>query len=200
MHGARALQRARLRRAVGDVEALAALAPRELAFEAERVVQQRVADIVAVRAHAVEAQQRVLARHAGTRRRQRLVGHVNDEQLVLEPFGIGEQQARLGSRRLRQAALPEVERLRRADAPEDPVDHAVARAPAREARVLEERQVAAGTRVGVGVEEVVDGRVVLVDGLLDQSQPEHAHVELDVGGGVSRDRRDVVDPFEAHAQ
>ena len=57
-----------------------------------------------------------------------------------------------------------------------------------------------GMRLRVGVEEVVDGRVVLVDGLLDQPQPQHPHVELDVGGGVTRDRRDVVDPFEPHGQ
>jgi hypothetical protein len=80
------------------------------------------------------------------------------------------------------------------------VDHPVARAAARDARVLEERQVAAGPRLGIGVEEVVDGRVVLVDGLLDQSQAEHPHVELDVGGRVARDGRDVVNAFEAHAQ
>ena len=200
VHRAGALQRARVRRRVGDVPALSALAARELALEPERVVQQRVADVLAVGTHAVEAQQRVLARDAGAGRRQRLVGHVGDEQLMLEPLGIGEQQALVRPGRLWQPVLPVVERLRRADAPEDPVDHPVARAPAREPRVLEERQVAAGARRGLGVEEVVDGRVVLVDGLLDQPKSEHPHVELDVGGGVSRDRRDVVDPFEAHAQ
>ena len=39
-----------------------------------------------------------------------------------------------------------------------------------------------GAALLVGVEEVVDGRVVLVDRLLDQAQTEHAGVEVDVPG------------------
>ena len=50
----------------------------------------------------------------------------------------------------------------------------------------------------VGVEEVVDGRVVLVDGLLDQPQAEDPRVEVDVPRCVSRDQSDVMDSLEAH--
>ena len=50
----------------------------------------------------------------------------------------------------------------------------------------------------VGVEQVVDARIVLVDGLLDHPQAEDAGVEIDVPGGVARDRRDVVDAFKPH--
>ena len=57
---------------------------------------------------------------------------------------------------------------------------------------------APGLPVLVGVEEVVDGRVVLVDGLLDHAQAEHAGVEVDVAGRVAGDAGDVVDAFEAH--
>ena len=71
-------------------------------------------------------------------------------------------------------------------------------APARpaRARILEERDVGARAALLVGVEEVVDGRVVLVDRLLDEPQTEHAGVEVDVPGRVAGDQGDVVDPFE----
>jgi hypothetical protein len=68
----------------------------------------------------------------------------------------------------------------------------------RRAGVLEEREVAAGRAVLIGVEEVVDGRIVLVDRLLDHPQAQHADVELDVAGRVAGDRGDVVDAFELH--
>jgi hypothetical protein len=72
-------------------------------------------------------------------------------------------------------------------------------APARRrARVLEERQLGARVALLVGEEEVVDGRVVLVDRLGHQAQAQHAGVEVDVAGGVAGDRRDVVDAVEPH--
>ena len=78
--------------------------------------------------------------------------------------------------------LPEVERLVGGDAEDDPVHHSRACAPGACVRVLEERQVAACTPLLVGVEEVVDGRVILVHGLLDEPQAEDANVEVDVAG------------------
>ena len=74
----------------------------------------------------------------------------------------------------------------------------VARAARPRARVLEEGQVGAGAALLVGVEQVVDGRIVLVDGLLDHPQPEHARVEVDVARRVAGDRGDVVDAVEVH--
>ncbi len=69
------------------------------------------------------------------------------------------------------------------------------------AGVLEERDVRAGRAVLVGVEEVVDARVVLVDRLLDQPQTEHARVEVDVAASVAGDQGDVVDAVDrAHAR
>ena len=76
--------------------------------------------------------------------------------------------------------------------------HPVAGAPGRRAGVLEEGDVGAGAAALVGVEEVVDGRVVLVHGLLDEPQPERAGVELDVRRRVAGDARDVVDALELH--
>jgi hypothetical protein len=78
------------------------------------------------------------------------------------------------------------------------VHHARARPAAARARVLEERDVRAGRAALVGIEEVVDGRVVLVDRLLDEAQAEHARVEVDIARSVGRDRRDVVNAFESH--
>ena len=52
--------------------------------------------------------------------------------------------------------------------------------PAREARVLEEGDVGAGAALLVRVEEVIDGRVVLVDRLLHQPEAEHAGIEVHV--------------------
>ncbi len=52
--------------------------------------------------------------------------------------------------------------------------------PGSRAGVLEERDVGAGGALLVGVEQVVDARVVLVDRLLDQPQTQHARVEVDV--------------------
>ena len=51
--------------------------------------------------------------------------------------------------------------------------------------ILEERQVGARAGLLVAVEEVVDGRVVLVDRLGDQPQAEDPRVEVDVALGAS---------------
>jgi hypothetical protein len=68
----------------------------------------------------------------------------------------------------------------------------------RGAGVLEERQVHARRAVLVAVEEVIDGRFVLVDGALDHAHAEHARVELDVASCVAGDGADVVDALEPH--
>jgi hypothetical protein len=78
------------------------------------------------------------------------------------------------------------------------VHHPCAGAPAAGVRVLEERQVTSRAPLLVGIEEVVDGRVVLIHGLLDEPEAEDADVEVDVSRRISRDARDVVDPLEAH--
>ncbi len=105
--------------------------------------------------------------------------------------------SRVGARRA-EPRLPEVERRLRADAPLDRVHHPGARATAAHARILEERDVAARRSLLVRVEEVVDGRVVLVDRLLHHPQAEDARVEVDVPRRVARDAGDVVDAVERH--
>src|SRR5207253_4355495 len=130
-------------------------------------------------------------------RDERLVVRVVDDELERESLRIGETEGADGAAAT-DALLPEVERLLGADAPHDPVHHAGAGAAAARVRILEEGDVAAGGAALVGVEEVVDGRVVLVDGLLDEPQAERARVELDVSGRVGGDAGDVVDSLETH--
>jgi hypothetical protein len=182
---------------------LPALVP---ALETERLLEQAGAllGVVSERAHAVEALQRELARDLGVIRRERLVPTRVHAQLVLEPLGIGEQEpvalaADLHALRPEPRG-PELDRLRRGDPPDDAVDHPRAGAAGSGAGVLEEGQVEAGVALLVAVEEVVDGRVVLVDGLLDEAQAKHPRVEVDVAGRVSGDRGDVVDAVELHGR
>ena len=109
------------------------------------------------------------------------------DALVLDPFAA-------------ESVGPEVEGVRRGDAPRDRVDHSRAGRPPRRVRILEERNVAAGAAFLVRVEEVVNGRVVLIHRLLDEPQSENTRVEVDVARGVAGDQRDVVNALEAHAR
>ena len=152
-------------------------------------------DVARVRAHALESLQRELARNLRMVGDQRLVGHVRDDELVPKPLRIAEA-TRVAVALDAEPLGPEVERLRRADAPDDRVHHAGAGAAGCGARVLEEGDVRARRPLLVRVEEVVDGRIVLVDGLLHEPQPEHAGVEVDVRRGVARDAGHVVDAVE----
>ena len=119
-----------------------------------------------------------------------------------EALGIRKQEravAALGRDALgAEALLPEGERVLRGDAPGDAVDHAGARGAAPRAGIFEEGDVGARIAPLVAVEEVVDGRVILVDALLDEPEPEDAHVEVDIAGRIPRDRRDVMDALELH--
>ena len=87
-----------------------------------------------------------------------------------------------------------------ADAPDNRVHHARTRRPAPSARVLEESDVGTDAPHLVRVEEVVDGRVILVDRFLDEAEPERADVEVDVLRRVRGDAGDVVDAFELHVR
>jgi hypothetical protein len=128
---------------------------------------------------------------------QRLVGDVDDEQLVVEALRIGEDEVVAVALGLgvvgAQALGPEVESIAGGDAPDDPVHHPRAGPTERRAGVLEEGQVRAGVPLLVGVEEVVDGGVVLVDGFLDQPEPENARVKVYVALRLAGDRGYVVD-------
>src|SRR3954451_14675913 len=95
-------------------------------------------------------------------------------------------------------ALPEVERVLRADAPDDAVAVARAVEPVGAAAVLEERDVVAVAGLLVAVEEVVRGHVGLVDRLLDDAQAQDSDIEVGVARRVRRDARDVVDALELH--
>ena len=133
---------------------------------------------------------------------ERRVGGVDDGELEPEALGIVEPEpacAAVGRDPLgAEPRLPEVERLLRADAERDRVHHPRSGPAAARARVLEEGDVRAGAARLVGVEQVVHGGVVLVDGLLDHPQAEHAGVEVDVARRIAGDAGHVMDAFEAH--
>ena len=145
----------------------------------------------------MEALQRHLRRHLGMVGDQRRSGTSTTEQLVLEPLGVGEDAGRRPSRS-DSVPLARSRSAQKSSASSEATRQTIrwtipapAR-PGRRAGVLEEGQVGAGVPLLVGEEEVVDGRVVLVDGFLDQPQAHHAGVEVDVALGVLGDRGDVV--------
>src|SRR5919201_1973262 len=208
MHGARTGDASGLR-AVVEIERAALLATHleavTLRREAQRLGQEAPAllRLERVRADRLEPLERVLARDLGVVRGQWLVVALDRAQLELEPFGIGKTKRAVLTRDrhafVAEPFRPEVERVRRRDAPDDAVHHPRPRAAAADAGILEEGKVGAGAAGLVGVEEVVDGRVVLVDRLPDESEAELARVEVDVPRRIGRDRGDVVDALELHA-
>ena len=113
---------------------------------------------------------------------ERRVRHLGDDELEVEALRVAEAKtaprraASPGTGSARSRAPPRSRRARQSGGPSPRRGgHA---AP----RVLEERDVRAGRALLVRVEEVVHGRVVLVDRLLHEPQPERARVELDVRG------------------
>ncbi len=171
--------------------------------EAEPVEQRpRAVGVERVRAHAVEALQRMLGRDAGRLGDQRRVGHVGLGDLDPDSLRIARAQPAVGPLHrppgVLEAGGPEVQRGVARDPPGDGVDHARAVAAGHRSGELEERHDRAGRAVLVAVVEVVDVRCVVVDGLLDESQAERAGVEVHVARCVGGDRGDVVESFEAH--
>jgi hypothetical protein len=136
--------------------------------------------------------------HSGQRR---VVAGVNDE-FVGQALGVGEAQTSSVALNRNAAAAepigPERERILSSDAVHDAVDHAGAGAAWGCPRVLEERQIRARSGMLVSVEEVVDARIVLVDGLGGQPHPEDPGIEVDVTGRIAGDRGDVMKALESH--
>ena len=150
----------------------------------------------------MEALQGQLAGNLGVVGDQRLVVDLDDGQLVVEPLGVGEAQ---GRRRARASIPLAASRFsQKSSASSEPTRQTIrctSPAPARPRRhagELEEGEVGAGAALLVGEEEVVDGRVVLVDRFLHQAQPHHPGVEVDVALRVVGDRGDVVNSLELH--
>ena len=211
MHGACSTLAALGRRLVEGVERSALLAAHLPATVAVPLESQRLLEgsparlgVGRVGADAVEALQRVLGRNVRVTCDEGLVVDVHGDDLEAHPLAVGEAQAStvgLDLDPLRGQPLgPERDRLFGADAPHDRVHHAGAGTSAGESRILEEREVGAGASELVCVEQVVDGRVVLVDRLFDEPQTEHPRVEVDVAGCVGGDGGDVVDALELHRQ
>jgi hypothetical protein len=118
----------------------------------------------------------------GIREPQDIPGALRPDPLTSQPFA------------------PELQRRDRPHPPRHQPDHPITSPPRAGTRILEERQVHPRAALVVPVEQVVDGRVVLVDGLLDEPQSQDANVEADVLRRVAGDRGDVVDAFELHGR
>ena len=168
----------------------------------ERLLEQLTARAgLGERAHGIEALQRMLCGNLGMLGDERRVVHRRHDEPMTQTLRILERHAVVVTGRAclsREPALPEVQRGVRSHPPLHRVHHPAACAAAAHTRILEERDVAARRARLVGVEEVVDGRVVLVDRLLHHPEPENARVEVDVAGRVARDTRHVVDAVETH--
>ena len=133
---------------------------------------------------------------------ERLVRRLDDGELETEALGIAEAEAALapldGDVLRGEPVVPELDRILRRDPQDDAVHHPATGPPRPCVGILEEREIAAGAALLVGVEQVVDRGVVLVHGLLHESEAQHADVEVDVAGGVTGDAGDVVDALEPH--
>ena len=68
----------------------------------------------------------------------------------------------------------------------------------RRRRKIEKGDVAAGRGHAVGIEQVIGGNVVLVDGLLDQAQAEQLGVEFHIAGRVGGHGGEMVDAGKLH--
>src|SRR6266540_5779484 len=117
------------------VEGPATIAPRleggfPPALEAERALEEPTARLRfgCIGAHALKALERELGRDLGMLGHEGLVLGLDDGELEPEALGVGEGQSPLfprgGDSLGPEALLPEVERVRRSDAPDDPVHHA----------------------------------------------------------------------------
>ena len=156
------------------------------------------------RAHAVEPLERVLGGDLRVLGQERRVVDGRDDEAMRSPSG--SSKPTLASSRRRAVATRS-----RAGSPRSRATHRSRRAtptvctipaPARPRRTpgYSKKVMSAPGRPGlVGVEEVVDGRVVLVHRLLHEPEAENACVEVDVSRRVGGDARHVVDAVEAHA-
>src|SRR5437588_4260479 len=196
-------------RPVIGIERAAAFTPYVVAVRArgskpERPLEEGPAPfrVGAVGANAVEALDRQPGRNLGMPGNQRGVAGLDDAQLEPEPLGIIETATVAFPRGAHALAapplLPEAERLGRSKAPHDAVHHSRAGPAALDPRVFEKGEIGAGAAVLIGVEKMVDGRIVLVDRFLDQPQAEHPRVKIHVPRRVARDRGNVMDPVECH--
>src|SRR5262249_46291888 len=90
-----------------------------------------------------------------------------------------------------QALAPEVEALR-ADLERDLYRKSMPHSWRSHLRPREERHIGAGVTLGVGIEEMIGARVVLIDTLLDEPHAEYTCVEVQVLLGRAGNRRNVM--------
>ena len=203
-----ALQRALRRRLVVEVAAAALVAARLPAavhrLELERLEQDPAGlGGGAVGADGVEAPQGQVGRDLGVVGDQRLVWDSTTASSWSSPSGSAKSRPSAARGGTRRRCAPSRSSQKSSDSCEPTRQTIRCTLPApgparRHAGVLKEGEVGAGAALLVGEEEVIDGRVVLVDGFLDQAQAQHPGVEVDVALSVVGDRGDVVDSLQLH--
>ena len=207
MHGPGPAEAARFGSGVIDVKRTARIPPGLVcvitrALETECLGQERMACATTAfeSPHAGEPLQGELLGNLGMSRHERLILSRAGDELETETLRVFEPETVVFDRGFQpgrlQAPRPELEGFLGTHPKADPMDHPRARTSAHEAWILEKCQVRTGAAIFVSVEEVVDGRVVLVDRLLDQSQAHDPGIELEVPGCVGGDGADVVDSVQ----
>ena len=99
--------------------------------------------------------------------------------------------------RLLQTVPPVAEAFFAGDA-QSGARNAVAAAPLRCCRKIEECEVGAGIGVSVGVEQMIGADVVLIDGLLDQPHAEQAGIKRQILPRFRGNRGQMVNPRQLH--
>src|SRR5207245_5293634 len=207
MDGARAAKSTRLGSRVVDVEGAARVASRLVAvrpgaLETQGLAEELMARVTAAlkRPHARKALKSEVRGDFRMARDEWLVARRLSDELEAQALRVVEAKPVVFADAIDagrgQAPRPEPERLIARHSEGGAVDHPCARAAPNQARILEEREVSARAAFLIRIEEVIDGGVVLVDGLLDQPEAHDAGVEQDIPGGVCRDRADVMDSVQ----
>ena len=154
--------------------------------------------------HAVEAAHRVLGADLRRDPRRAGIGLVRRDQGERQAVGIGQRQRRFVEHGFGlivrhaepgQALAPEIEAAR---GHRKAGERHLARTAAGGRQMLpgKERHRRAGRADLVAVVEMIDARVVEVDGALDEAQAQHLGVEVDVALRRAADRRDMVQPVD----
>ena len=97
-----------------------------------------------------------------------------------------------------QVSFPPIQRSNRWDAPIDPRHHPFAGAAQPRTRILKKRQRSTGGSGVIAVVQVIRTGIIEVDGFLDESQTQHATIELGVTRTVSGDCGDVMNAVQLH--
>jgi hypothetical protein len=103
----------------------------------------------------------------------------------------------MGDAQFRETLAPPLQTFLSGNAHAGAGDGVVAALFARRGKI-EEGDVAARRGDAVGIEQMIGGNVVLIDGLLDQAQTERLGVEFDIAGRVGRHGGEMMNAGKLH--